>query len=722
MEKTAKNILKNTFGYDQFRPMQEDIINNVMKKRDTLVIMPTGGGKSLCYQIPGLLFEGLTVVVSPLISLMKDQVEQLQQLGVAAKFLNSSLKQQEYNAIIEHIKEGRLKLLYLAPEGLLTDRVLSVLKPIKIDCLTIDEAHCISEWGHDFRPEYRRLVKVRQQFPESVCVALTATATERVQQDIMDSLNFEKSNEFIASYDRENLFLEITAKYDAGGQTVDFIKKHPDQSGIIYCLTRRQVDELAAYLKVNGYSVLPYHAGLADNERRRNQELFIKDDVQIMVATIAFGMGINKPNVRYVVHYDLPKNIESYYQQIGRAGRDGLPARCLLLFGYGDLQKIRYFIDQTENLQERKIALVHLDEFVRFCESHLCRRIPLLRYFGEKYKKQNCSMCDNCTGNERELTDVTVAAQKFLSCVKRTGERFGAVHIIDVLRGSQNKKVLDFGHQNLTTYAIGKEYSKQQWLILSRQFIQNELLHKDQEHGGLTLTPKSSDVLFNGQKVLAVLETKQVEVLDAKQTDLEYDVELFRLLRQQRKVLADRQNVPPYVIFSDKSLVEMATWFPQSRHSLMDIYGVGATKVNRYGTSFLHIIQDYCKEQKISERQKSTTRITATPISMSKKRYQQIGDAYEKYKSIKRIEKEYGIKISTIVAHLLRWVNEGHVIPPGDILTTASLTSEQQKKVLDSFLRHGTDFLRPVYDDMNGTISYEKLHLMRLYFLVIEKK
>ena len=715
MEKSAKQLLKTIFGYDEFRLLQEDIIKNVLKKRDTLVIMPTGGGKSLCYQIPALLFEGMTVVVSPLISLMKDQVEQLKQLGVAATFLNSSLELQEYNAIIQQVKEDRIKLLYVAPEGLLTDRIMSILGPLKIDCLTIDEAHCISEWGHDFRPEYRQLAKVRQQFPDAVCIALTATATPRVQQDIMDSLGFEKSNEFIASFDRDNLFLEITTKYDADGQTLDFLKKYPDQSGIIYCLTRRQVDELAAFLKANNFSVLPYHAGLEDGERRRNQELFIKDDVQIMVATIAFGMGINKPNVRFVVHYDLPKNIESYYQQIGRAGRDGLPARCLLLFGYGDLQKIRYFIDQIKDLQERKIALLHLDEFVRFCESHLCRRVPLLRYFGEKYSKQNCGTCDNCTGGERELMDVTEAAQKFLSCIKRTGERFGAVHIIDVLRGSQNKKVLDFGHQNITTYAIGKEYSKQQWLHLSRQFIQDELLSKDPEHGSLTLTPKGLDVLFNGQKVLATLETVRAQAPMAQQTDLEYDVELFRLLRQKRKQLADRQNVPPYVIFSDKSLVEMATYFPQSRHSMMDIYGIGATKVNRYGTPFLHLLQDYCRDHKITEHQKSDYRVKRTPTIVSKKRYQQIGEAFENYKSIKRIEKEYGIKVSTIVAHLLTWVREGHNIPEGDILELASIPPEKQKKVLAAFLRHGTDYLRPVYEEMNGSLSYEQLHLMRLY-------
>lgn len=715
-------ILKQLFGYDAFRPLQEKIIANVLERKDTLVIMPTGGGKSLCYQIPALIFDGLTIVVSPLISLMKDQVEQLKQLGVAAEFLNSSLEQQEYNKILARVRAEKVKLLYMAPEGLLTEKILSFLKPLQVDCLTIDEAHCISEWGHDFRPEYRQLVKVREQFPEAVCIALTATATPRVQQDIMDNLGFESSNKFIASFDRPNLFLEIATKSDPGGQALDFLKKFPDQSGIIYCMTRRQVDELASFLQVNGYSVLPYHAGMDDKDRRKNQELFIRDDVQIMVATIAFGMGINKPNVRFIVHYDLPKNIESYYQQIGRAGRDGLPAHCLLLFGYGDIQKIRYFIDQMANEKERRIALLHLDEFVRYCESHLCRRIPLLRYFGESYSKQNCAMCDNCLGGGREMMDATVAAQKFLSCVKRTGERFGAVHIIDVLRGSENKKVLDFGHHNLTTYGIGKEYSKQQWQHLARQFLQNGLLKKDLEHGSLSVTEKGLQVLFNGQKVMAAVEKEEIQRAETIQTHLEYDAELFALLRQKRKQLADRQNVPPYVIFSDKSLVEMATYFPQSRASLWEIYGVGATKINRYGTPFLHLIQDYCRQRNIPEQRKTASPTRRTPTIVGSKRYQQIGEAYSKFKSIKRIEREYGIKVQTIVAHLQKWIGEGHPIPEGDILELAGLSKEDEKRVLQAFDTFGTDYLRPVYDEMGGRIRYPQLHLMRLYYLATNKR
>src|ERR671923_2826901 len=394
---TPAYILKNTFGYDTFRPLQFEVIENVLAGHDTLAVMPTGGGKSLCYQIPSLLFNGLTVVVSPLISLMKDQVEQLRAVGVPALFLNSSLAPYEYQENMEYVKRGEVRLLYVAPETLLTPRILSLLASVNVDLLTIDEAHCISEWGHDFRPEYRQIVEIRKRFPNAVCLALTATATARVRQDIRTTLKFTTTNEFIASFNRENLYIEVVNKRDPIGQTVQILERFKDQSGIIYCFSRKQVDELAAYLASKGYSVRPYHAGLEDSERRRNQEAFIRDDAQIIVATIAFGMGINKPNVRFVIHFDLPKSIEGYYQEIGRAGRDGLPAQCILLYSYSDAAKINYFIDQKER-NEQRVAIEHLNAIVRYAEDEItCRRKPLLNYFGESISADNCASCDNCT-------------------------------------------------------------------------------------------------------------------------------------------------------------------------------------------------------------------------------------------------------------------------------------------------------------------------------------
>jgi ATP-dependent DNA helicase RecQ len=432
---TPPSILKDIFGYDTFRPLQQEVIENVMNRRDTLAVMPTGGGKSLCYQIPALLFDGLTVVVSPLISLMKDQVEQLRAYGVRALFLNSSLGPQEYLENMGYIRRGEVKLLYLAPETLLTPRILSLLDSVNVDLLTIDEAHCISEWGHDFRPEYRQIVEVRKRFPGAVCLALTATATSRVRQDIRTTLKFATTNEFIASFNRENLYIEVLRKRDPIAQTIQMLERYRDQSGIIYCFSRKQVDELAYYLASKGYSVRPYHAGLEDAERRRNQEAFIRDDAQIIVATIAFGMGINKPNVRFVIHYDLPKSVEGYYQEIGRAGRDGLSAHCLLLYSYSDVAKLNYFIDQKTGT-EKRVAIQHLDAIVRYAEDETgCRRRPLLNYFGESVSAETCSNCDNCTSAPTPLTDITIYAQKFLSCVKRADEKFGAGHIADILLG-----------------------------------------------------------------------------------------------------------------------------------------------------------------------------------------------------------------------------------------------------------------------------------------------
>ncbi|HHE37968.1 MAG TPA: DNA helicase RecQ [Candidatus Cloacimonetes bacterium] len=598
-----KSILKNTFGFDEFRLLQQDIIQNILSKKDTLIIMPTGSGKSLCYQLPALIFEGLTIVISPLISLMKDQVEQLHEMGVRAVFLNSSLTYSEYNFNINLILKSQVKLVYLAPEAMLTQKILTIFSKIKVDCITIDEAHCISEWGHDFRPEYRQLVEVRKLFPKAVCVALTATATPRVQKDIMDNLKFEKSNKFISSFNRENLFLQIIPKTEPVIQTLDFLEKFPDQSGIIYCFSRRQVDELYQILEEKGFSVKPYHAGLEDEERRRNQELFIKDDVQIIVATIAFGMGINKPNIRFVVHFDLPKNIESYYQEIGRAGRDGLKSSCLLLFSYGDIAKIKYFINQKEE-KEKRIAFMHLDALVNFCEANICRRVPLLKYFGEDFSTENCGMCDNCGEETKELIDITIHAQKFLSCMKRTGEFFGAGHIIDILRGSKNQKVLEKKHEQLSTYNIGNDLSKKQWFHLSRQFIQQNLIRKDNQFGSLKITPEGWEVLRSKQKIEGLLIEEKVKFKKIKEVDFEFDHKLFEKLRQKRKEIASSSGLPPYIIFQDKALIEMAAFFPQSEYNFMKINGVGQNKFEKYGNTFLEIIRDYCHEFKIKEKQK----------------------------------------------------------------------------------------------------------------------
>jgi ATP-dependent DNA helicase RecQ len=611
MIEQAKAIMKRVFGFDEFRSLQEKVIQNVLNKKDTLVIMPTGSGKSLCYQIPALLFNGLTIVVSPLISLMKDQVEQLRELGVPTVMLNSSLAYEEYLQNVSRVRKNEVKLLYVAPETLLKSNILEMLSTIPVDCLTIDEAHCISEWGHDFRPEYRQLAEVRKHFPRAVCMALTATATPRVRQDITNCLQFDQSNEFIDSFDRPNLFLRIFPKRNPSAQVIRFLEKFQNQSGIIYCATRRQVDELSVLLANQGLSVRPYHAGLSDEERKENQELFIRDDVQIIVATIAFGMGINKSNIRFVVHYDLPKNIESYYQEIGRAGRDGVKAYCLLLLSYGDIYKVKYFINQKETDLERRVAYIHLNALLRFVETDVCRRIPLLNYFGESFPKENCGMCDNCLRQDKELTDITHLAHKFLSCVYQTREIFGANHIIDVLRGSKSQKVMKFNHQNLHDYGSGQDLSRRQWFLLSRQFIQKGLLFQDQEYGSLKLTPRGEAVLNGKEKVMGIFKEEEVPgpAAAVRKTvgaagdyhDQEYDRELFEILRQRRKELANMNNLPPYIIFSDRSLIEMAARLPRTRDSFLRIHGVGEAKLAKYGKIFIGLIDNYCKEQQIDE-------------------------------------------------------------------------------------------------------------------------
>ncbi len=599
----AKEILKKVFGYEGFRPLQEACIQSVLDRKDTLLIMPTGGGKSLCYQIPSLIFEGLTLVVSPLISLMTDQVRQLRALGVETAVLNSSLSEEAYEENLAAIRSGRARLLFLAPETLLKSEILELVSELKVDCFTIDEAHCISEWGHDFRPEYRQLSRVRAYFPKAVFLAMTATATPRVREDIRKNLEIAVSNQLIASFNRENLFYEVIPRANPAKQTIDFINRFPDQSGIIYCFSRRQTDELAEALQQKGYRVKPYHAGLPMETRAKNQELFIRDDVQIMVATIAFGMGIHKPNVRFVVHYDLPKNIESYYQETGRAGRDGLPANCLLLFGYGSIQNIRYLISQKTSEEEKRIATMHLNSMVRYAESHNCRRIPLITYFGQEYGESSCAMCDNCANPKVAEFDITESAQKLFTAIRQTGHRFGAAHVIDVLRGAESQKVLKFSHEKLSVYGTGKEYSGRQWNTLLGQLIQQDYLKQDHEaFGAIKMTPKCQDILNGETSVFGFFPPKEEKSKAVKKavTAAEFDDSLFQILRRKRKELADEANLPPYVIFSDKSLIDMAARLPQNKEDFSGIFGVGAKKLESYGDIFLGIIRDHRSNLKVT--------------------------------------------------------------------------------------------------------------------------
>ncbi len=729
MADRALQILQNVFGYDEFRSYQQAIIHNVLNHNDTLAVMPTGGGKSVCYQIPALIFPGLTLVISPLISLMEDQVSQLKALGVQAALLNSTLTRAEYQNTLSMISSGTIKLLYMAPETLMLDRTRDLLTSLRVDCLTIDEAHCISEWGHDFRPEYRQLAEVRKTFPEAVCIALTATATPRVQQDIKNILMIAGPNEFIASFDRTNLFLQVSEKKNPVAQTLGLIDRFKNRSGIIYCNSRKQVDELTQILNENGCSVASYHAGLSNEIRKANQAAFIRDDIQVIVATIAFGMGINKSNVRFVLHYDMPQNIESYYQQIGRAGRDGLSAHCQFLFSYGDIQKVKFFISQKV-ASEQRVANLHLNALIGFAETEMCRRVPLLHYFGEKYSAEKCNLCDNCLSEDRPLIDVTVPAQKFLSCMYRTGQMFGSAHVIDILRGSKSKKVIEKRHDQLSTYGIGSELSKSQWIQLSRSLIQKGLIVQDQEFGSLKLTHVARSVLKGEQQVeIRLAEKRDIpEKASAnKQSDLDYNRELFEHLRACRKSLADRENVPPYVVFSDKALVEMSAYFPQSQESLLQINGVGSVKLDRYGDAFLQVITDFCQAHQIAEIVRhsptSTTlnspRTTGERANRAKPRHVVVGEKFCQGQSLEAIQSEFNLKFNTLLSHLHKYQMEEGRLPKSDaFLLKSKLSPELLKRVVQAFRENGAERLRPVFKVFQEAVSYDELHLIRLHYLV----
>lgn len=508
VDSNSELVLSSVFGYKNFRPLQEAVINSVLAKKDTLVIMPTGGGKSLCYQIPALILKGITIVVSPLISLMSNQVASLEKHGIHSVFLNSSLEWKEYLKAVDEIKKGFVKIIYVSPEGLATSRIRDLLNEgnLEVSCITIDEAHCVSEWGHDFRPDYMEIFSVRKLFPKATMIALTATATEQVKKDIIKNLGLKKPEIFTTSFDRKNIFLEVQPKKSGESQVIDFLKNHKDESGIIYCTSRRQVDELFVSLKKKGYSVLNYHAGLPDDVRGEHQQLFIEDKVKIIVATVAFGMGIDKPNVRFVINFDLPKSIEEYYQEIGRAGRDGQPAWALLLYTYADVHKIRYFF--TDMADPTK-AEMKLKSMVNFASGNTCRRKALLNYFGEKYEagtgESDGSWCCDICSNLREakpLTDMTIPIQKFLCCILRTKSRFGAAYVIDVLLGSHNKRILENGHNMISTFSIGHELTKDDWHDLVDLLLEKEYIQRVGEYNVLELTDKGRDLLVTREKVL----------------------------------------------------------------------------------------------------------------------------------------------------------------------------------------------------------------------------
>ncbi len=591
-----RQTLLEVFGYSEFRPQQEEIVEALIAGQDAFVLMPTGGGKSLCYQIPALHREGVAIVVSPLISLMKDQVDALVANGVRAAFYNSSLKAEDSRQVLAKLHAGELDLLYVAPERLLNDGFLERLKSLPIALFAIDEAHCVSQWGHDFRPEYVQLGRLHSLFSNVPMIGLTATADPQTRQDVLQRLGLQQARCFITGFDRPNIRYTVVEKQKPFEQLLAFLNGRKSEAGIVYALSRKRVEEVADRLIAAGFRARAYHAGLGDKERKKVQEMFLRDDIDIVVATVAFGMGIDKPNVRFVVHYDLPKNIESYYQETGRSGRDGLPAEALLLFGYGDIAISRGLIEKSGNPEQKRIELHKLQAMVGFGEAQTCRRRVLLGYFGARLDK-DCGNCDICL-NPPETYDATVDAQKALSCVFRVGQRFGVGHVVDVLRGAKTQRILDLKHDKLSTYGIGAEKLADAWSSLIRQLIHHGYLLQDVANYSVLKLTEAARPLLRGEESLVLAKPRiRVKTLQKKGRaqvgDFDYDDDLFDALRMRRKKLADDEGVPPYVIFGDATLAEMAAKMPTDEKALLAISGVGKHKLQRFGSDFIDEIISY---------------------------------------------------------------------------------------------------------------------------------
>lgn len=591
--------LRSIFGFDTFRPNQESLVEAILAGRDVFGIMPTGGGKSLCYQLPACLMGGTTVVVSPLISLMKDQVDAAGTNGISSGFLNSSQTESGRRSTVAQLFAGTLDLLYVSPERIALDGFFEMLGRAQVNCFAIDEAHCVSEWGHDFRPDYLCLSKLVHAFPSVPLAAFTATATSRVQNDIVARLGLRNPHIVRASFDRPNLLYRVQARENANTQILRFVQRRPSDTGIVYRMTRKAVESTTDFLIAHGIEALPYHAGLSDKARQSNQDAFNRDETKVIVATIAFGMGIDKSNVRFVIHGDLPKNMESYYQETGRGGRDSEPADCMLLYGPGDIVKVRHFIDEVTDEREHKRLMDGLYAVVNYAQSNVCRRHAILGYFGEQYGKESCGMCDVCLG-EVETSDATMEAQMILSAAVRSGERFGLGHLVDIVTGADTGRIRRLGHDKLPTYGVGKDHPKAFWHSLAGELVARQIMVlTDDQFPVARLLPKAKEIL-RGNGRFAIVKRKEIERAAKRRArrgpDSGSSGDLFDYLRAIRMQLARAIGVPPYVVFNDKTLREMADFRPRSQHQMLLISGVGERKLARFGTAFLNAIERYEKE------------------------------------------------------------------------------------------------------------------------------
>jgi len=701
--KNAQDVLQTVFGYDSFRPSQEAVIQALIKGADALVLMPTGGGKSLCYQIPSLVRDGVGIVVSPLIALMQDQVSALQQLGVRAAALNSSLSAAQASEVERELLAGQIDLLYVAPERLMTPGFHALLRQATIALFAIDEAHCVSQWGHDFRPEYIQLSALHEEFPAIPRIALTATADAPTRREIIQRLALEEAGQFVTGFDRPNICYRVASdNARINNQLLNFIKlDHPDQAGIVYCLSRRKVDQTAAYLRDHDVDALPYHAGMSTQQRAENQARFLREDAVVIVATIAFGMGIDKPDVRYVVHLNLPKSLEAYYQETGRAGRDGQDAEVLLFYTLQDVITLRQFVTNSDADElHKRIESQKLDQMLGYCELTSCRRQALLAYFGDQLDDP-CGNCDTCL-NPPETWDATVAAQKALSCVHRTGQRFGVNYLVSVLLGKDDERMRRFGHHESSTFGIGTELNQEQWRNVFRQLIAQGLLSVDQEgHGGLCLSETCRSVLKGERKLQLrkVSKSKSRKRGTDKPAYAGANAALWEALREKRMQLAKQQEVPPYVVFHDATLVEMMEYHPRDLAQMRQISGVGERKLAAYGQEFLDVLAGFAAPDKPAQPVVEMTDTLDESIELLRKGL-----------SVDEIAAKRSLTKSTVFNHMAKAISRG-LVHVNDVL---GMTENEVIYLQDAIIEHAEDNrLKPVFEALGGEVDYGVLFCVK---------